>query len=52
MTKQTACGPFNYHGFVDASERFLIVGSRGNLLIDPAKTLPESLNAAARRKAR
>jgi protein-disulfide isomerase len=47
MTKQTEWGPFNYHGFVDASERFLIVGTRGNLLVDPSKTLVESLNAAA-----
>lgn len=47
MTKQTEWGPFNYHGFVDASERFLIVGTRGNLLVDPTKTLTESLNAAA-----
>jgi protein-disulfide isomerase len=43
ITKQTAYGPFSYHGFVDASERFLIVGTRGNLNVSPGKTLLESL---------
>ena len=43
MTKQTPWGPFSYHGFMDASTRFLIVGSRGNLYVDPAKTLVESI---------
>src|ERR1043165_8665519 len=37
--KQTEYGPFAYHGFVDASERFLIVGTRGSLLMPPSKTL-------------
>lgn len=46
MTKQTEWGPFTYHGFVDSSERFLIVGTRGNLLVDPSKTLTESLLGA------
>jgi protein-disulfide isomerase len=46
MTKQTEWGPFTYHGFVDASERFLIVGSRGNLLVDPAKQMPDALGAS------
>ena len=47
MTKQTEWGPFSYHGFVDASERFLVVGTRGNLLVDPSKTLLDSLNVGA-----
>ncbi len=41
--KQTPYGPFAYHGFVDASERFLVVGSRGNLLTPPSKTLIDAL---------
>jgi protein-disulfide isomerase len=45
MMKQTEWGPFNYHGYLDASERFLIVGTRGNLRVDPAKTLLESVGA-------
>ena len=43
MTKQTAFGPFAYHGFIDASGQFLIVGSRGSLAIDPGQTLLESI---------
>ena len=41
--KQTEYGKFAFHGFVDASERFLIVGTRGNLLMPPSKTLIDSL---------
>ncbi|HEV2721865.1 MAG TPA: thioredoxin domain-containing protein, partial [Thermoanaerobaculia bacterium] len=41
--KQTQYGPFAYHGFVDASERFLIVGTRGNLLTPPSRTLIDAL---------
>lgn len=45
MTKKTPYGNFSYHGYVDGSERFLIVGTRGNLNTDPGKTLLEALNA-------
>ncbi len=47
MTKTTPIGPFSYHGYVDGSERFLIVASRGNLNSDPGKTLLESLGATS-----
>ena len=45
ITKQSkaAGGGFTYHGFVDASNGYLIVGTRGNLNTDPGKTLVESL---------
>lgn len=43
MTKQTAFGPFGYHGYIDATGQFLIVGSRGSLAIDPGQTLLESI---------
>jgi protein-disulfide isomerase len=43
LTKQTPFGPFAYHGFLDSAGRFLIVGSRGNLAVDPGTTLVESL---------
>jgi protein-disulfide isomerase len=43
LTKETPWGPFSYHGFIDAGQRYLIVGTRGNLLIDPGATLTESL---------
>jgi len=45
MSKKTPFGIFSYHGYVDGSERFLIVGTRGNLNTDPGKTLLEALNA-------
>src|ERR1043165_6480170 len=41
--KQTQYGNFAYHGFVDASEHFLVVGTRGNLLMPPSRTLIDSL---------
>lgn len=44
MTKATPQGPFAYHGYVDASEQFLIVASRGNLKTDPGRTLVDALN--------
>lgn len=43
LTKSTEYGPFSYHGYVDASERFMIVATRGNLHTDPGITLKESL---------
>ncbi|MBV9495806.1 MAG: thioredoxin domain-containing protein [Acidobacteria bacterium] len=45
ITKQTQFGPFTYHGFLDASEHFVMVGSRGSLTEDPGKTLLDNLNA-------
>jgi protein-disulfide isomerase len=46
LTKQTEYGPFSYHGYVDASEQFLILGFRGTLRDDPGKTLFYSLGGA------
>ncbi|HYC58320.1 MAG TPA: thioredoxin domain-containing protein [Thermoanaerobaculia bacterium] len=43
ITRETPYGAFSYAGFIDQSEAFLIVGFRGNLLTDPAKTLRETL---------
>jgi len=43
ITKETKFGPFAYHGFLDASERYLIVGTRGNLQVSPSRTLLESI---------
>ncbi|MCU1349359.1 MAG: oxidoreductase [Acidobacteria bacterium] len=45
MTKKTQYGNFSYHGYVDGSDRFLIIGTRGNLRGDPGKALLEALNA-------
>jgi protein-disulfide isomerase len=43
MSRDTEFGPFAYHGFVDKSERFLIVGTRGSLQNDPAKALRDAI---------
>jgi protein-disulfide isomerase len=46
IVRDTPFGPFSYLGFVDQSEKFLIVGSRGSLTADPAKALRDSLGSA------
>lgn len=46
LNKQTGYGPFGYHGYLDATERFLIVGARGSLAQDATKTLLESIGAS------
>ncbi len=43
LAKQTEYGPFSYHGYIDASERFLIIGVRGNIKEDPGKTLLDAV---------
>src|SRR5687767_1478605 len=43
MTRATPYGPFAMSGFLDASERILIVGWRGNLKTDPTETLRQTL---------
>jgi protein-disulfide isomerase len=47
ISRDTQYGTFSYSAFVDSSEQFLMVGFRGSLLNDPAKTLRESLGTAA-----
>ena len=44
MTRETPWGPFSYHGFLDASQMWLIVGFRGDLRTDPSESLLESIN--------
>jgi protein-disulfide isomerase len=46
ITRATPYGAFSYHAFVDASEKFLIVGSRGSLKTDPVETIRTSLGVA------
>jgi protein-disulfide isomerase len=46
ITKETAFGPFAYLGFIDASEQYLLIGYRGNLNTEPAKTIREALGAS------
>jgi protein-disulfide isomerase len=46
INRATPYGTFSYHAFVDASEQFLIVGSRGSLKTDPVETIRTSLGVA------
>lgn len=46
ITSTSRYGPFEYHGFVDAGERFLIIGRRGNIKGDAGDQLVAALNAA------
>lgn len=46
IARETPYGSFSYAGFIDQSESFLIVGFRGALNTDPAKTLRDTLGAA------
>jgi protein-disulfide isomerase len=44
ITKQApGVGGFTYHGFLDASNDYLIIGPRGNLHDDPGKTIIETI---------
>lgn len=51
ITRETPYGSFAYKGYADASERFMLVGLRGNLSEDPTRTLRDALelDSAARR---
>jgi protein-disulfide isomerase len=43
MKRDTEFGTLTYRAFLDQSEQFLIIGLRGNLGVDPSKTLLDSL---------
>ncbi len=47
ITRDTPYGTFNYAAFVDQKEQFLIVGARGSLTTDPAKTLRDTLGVGS-----
>jgi protein-disulfide isomerase len=51
MKQAKGAAGFTYHGFVDASGNYLIIGTRGNLREDPGKTIIETigLSGATRR---
>ena len=46
IARETTYGSFTYSAFIDQSEQFLIVGYRGALNTEPAKTLRDSLGVA------
>lgn len=50
ISRDTEYGPFAYHGFVDQSEKFLIVAFRGSLTTDPAKSLRDAIGLAGAAK--
>ncbi|GAC1436602.1 MAG: hypothetical protein NVSMB68_08640 [Thermoanaerobaculia bacterium] len=43
MTRETPFGQFAYNGYIDASEKYLVVGMLGNLNEKPEKTLRDQL---------
>jgi protein-disulfide isomerase len=47
MARDTPYGPFAYHGFIDASQHWMLVGSRGNLRTEPSESLLESVNLSS-----
>ena len=51
ISRPTPYGAFAFNGFIDASERYLIVGGRGNLKTDTTDTIRQAIgyNTAARR---
>ena len=46
ITRPTPYGSFAFLGFVDASERFLVVGSRGSLKTEPIETIRQAIGAS------
>ncbi len=47
MTRDTDNGPFAFRGYVDASQRFLMMGWRGSLIESPAVTIKRNLGMGA-----
>lgn len=45
MTRDLKEGPFDFHGYLDASQSFLMVGRRGKLKVDPRKDLQAFLSS-------
>lgn len=46
ITSGSKHGPFEYHGFVDSSERFFIIGRRGSRHADPGDQFTAALGIA------
>ncbi len=47
MARETQWGSFSYHGFLDQSQSWMIVGFRGNLRTEPSQSLLESVNLSS-----
>lgn len=46
ISRDTPYGPFAYSAYVDQAEQFLIIGLRGSMNADPAKSIREALNSS------
>jgi len=46
ILKDSTVGPFPYHAWVDASERFMVIGFRGSLKTDAGRTMLEQLGVS------
>ncbi len=47
LVRTTPFGQFAYNAYIDASERFLLVGLRGNMKENPQKTLLDALDVSS-----
>jgi protein-disulfide isomerase len=47
MSHDTPYGTFAYHGFVDQSQNWMVVGFRGTLRTDPTQSLLETINLSS-----
>jgi protein-disulfide isomerase len=43
ILKDSSVGPFPYHAYVDASERYMVIGFRGSLKADAGKSMLDQL---------
>jgi protein-disulfide isomerase len=43
IVKDSNAGPFPYHAYVDASERYMVIGFRGSLKTDAGRTMLDTL---------
>jgi protein-disulfide isomerase len=46
ITRASNAGPFEYHGFIDAAERYIMITSRGNLRSDAGQTLLDTIHSS------
>jgi protein-disulfide isomerase len=47
MARETPYGPFAYHGFLDQSQAWMMVGFRGSLRTEPSQSLLDSINLSS-----
>jgi protein-disulfide isomerase len=47
MARETPYGAFSYHGFLDQSQMWMMVGFRGSLRTDPSQSLLDAVNLSS-----